>query len=87
MKIIKNLKFAALAGLAVTLLSPLPASAADEPNHEVWMIDQSNTYDSDGNGTLDSGGTLYIFNGNELAGQSASPRRLIWAELSRSRSS
>src|SRR6185369_14288148 len=41
-------------------------------NHEVWMIDQSNTYDSDGNGTLDSGGTLYIFNGNELAGQAAS---------------
>lgn len=30
-----------------------------EPPHEVWMLDQSDTYDSDGNGTLDSGGTLY----------------------------
>lgn len=43
MKLIKNLTFAALVALAVTL----PASAADEANHEVWMLDQSNTYDSD----------------------------------------
>src|SRR5437867_161178 len=71
MKIIKKLTCAALAALVVSL-SPLPASAADEANHEVWMIDQSNTYDSDGNGTLDSGGTLYIFDGSELAGQAAS---------------
>jgi len=67
MKTIKSLTFAALAALAVTL----PASATDEANHEVWMIDQSNTYDSDANGTLDSGGTLYIYDGKDLA---ASPR-------------
>jgi len=74
MRTIKHLTFATLAALAVTLLSPLPASAADEASHEVWMIDQSNSYDSDGNGTLDSGGTLYIysFDGSELAGNAAS---------------
>lgn len=43
-----------------------------EPPHEVWMLDQSNTYDSDGNGSLDSGGTVYIFDGPKLAGQAAS---------------
>src|SRR5438105_15952257 len=69
MKIFKYLTFAAL---AVTLLSLLPTSAA-EANHEVWMIDQSNTYDSDGNGTLDSGGTLYIYEGKDLA---ASPQKI-----------
>ena len=68
MKTLKKFTFVALAALAVTL----PGTAADEANHEVWMIDQSNTYDSDGNGTLDSGGTLYIFNGSQLAGQAAS---------------
>jgi DNA-binding beta-propeller fold protein YncE len=35
------------------------------------MIDQSNTHDSDGNGTLDSGGTLYIFDGDTVAGKAA----------------
>ena len=35
------------------------------------MIDQSNTYDADVNGSLDSGGTLYIFDGNALAGKTA----------------
>ena len=72
MKIIKNLTFAALAVLAVSL-APLPASAADEANHEVWMIDQSNTYDSDANGSLDSGGTIYIYDGKDLA---ASPQKI-----------
>ena len=62
MKLIKSLIFAALAALAVTL----PAAATDEANHEVWMIDQSNGYDSDANGTLDSGGTLYIYDGKDL---------------------
>ena len=76
MKLIKNLRCAALAALTVTLLSSLPASAADETSHEVWMTDQSNTYDSDANGSLDSGGTLYIFNGNELAGPAASPEKI-----------
>lgn len=69
MKTIKKLRCAAL---AATLLSPLPAPAASEADHEVWMLDQSNTYDSDANTTLDSGGTLYIFDGKKLAGQSAS---------------
>ena len=63
MKLIKSLTFAALAALAVTLR----AAATDEANHEAWMIDQSNTYDSDANGTLDSGGTLYIYDGKDLA--------------------
>jgi YVTN family beta-propeller protein len=43
-----------------------------EPGHEVWMLDQSNTYDSDGNGSLDSGGTVYILDGAKLSGQAAS---------------
>ena len=68
MKKFKNLAFVAL---AAALLSALLASAADEPSHEVWVIDQSNTYDSDANGSLDSGGTIYIYDGKDLA---ASPR-------------
>lgn len=36
------------------------------------MIDQSNTYNSDATPGLDSGGTLYIFDGNALAGNAAS---------------
>ena len=40
-------------------------------SHEVWVLDQSNTYDSDNNGSLDSGGTLYIFDGNKLRGHGA----------------
>lgn len=83
MKLIKHLTFAALTALVAVSasLSPLPASAADEANHEVWIIDQSNTYDSDGNGSLDSGGTLYIysFDGSELAENAAantSPQKI-----------
>jgi DNA-binding beta-propeller fold protein YncE len=72
MKISKKFITSALAALAVTL----PVSAADDANHEVWMLDQSNTYDSDGNGSLDSGGTLYIYNGDELTGQAASPQKI-----------
>jgi DNA-binding beta-propeller fold protein YncE len=54
------------------LLPVLPATGLQgEAPHEVWMLDQSNTFDSDGNGTLDSGGTLYIFNGAHLAGNAA----------------
>jgi DNA-binding beta-propeller fold protein YncE len=65
-----------ICGITLSLLASttLPAWSAppSEPPHEVWMLDQSNTRDSDGNGTLDSGGTLYIFNGAELAGNAAS---------------
>ena len=44
---------------------------ADEAEYEVWAIDQSNTRDEDGNGTLDSGGTLYVYQGDDLAGSDA----------------
>ena len=44
---------------------------ADKPDYEVWLIDQSDTRDEDGNGTLDSGGTLYIYQGKDLNGQNA----------------
>jgi DNA-binding beta-propeller fold protein YncE len=44
---------------------------ADEAQYEVWIIDQSNTKDDDGNGTLDSGGRLYIYQGDELSGEDA----------------
>src|SRR5688572_30427728 len=39
--------------------------------YEVWVLDQSNTRDEDGNGTLDSGGTLYIYQGDDLTGHDA----------------
>ncbi|MCZ7372635.1 MAG: hypothetical protein O8C60_03080, partial [Candidatus Methanoperedens sp.] len=43
----------------------LVAWAADnEPAYEVWIIDQSNT-------TVDGGGTLYIYQGDTLAGKDA----------------
>lgn len=53
------------------------ANAQGEPPHEVWMLDQSNTYDANLDGTLDSGGTLYIYSGAELAGQ----RRQVTPEV------
>lgn len=66
--------------VAAIFLAPFADTSmqAHENNHgahEVWMLDQSNTYDSDGNGSLDSGGTLYILNGNHLAGRAASKAR------------
>ena len=39
----------------------------DNARYEVWVIDQSNTRDEDGNGTLDSGGTLYVYQGDDLS--------------------
>lgn len=59
-----------LTGL-VALSAGGTTAGSDEPNHEVWIIDQSNTQDDDGNGTLDSGGTLYIYQGDALAGNDA----------------
>ncbi len=56
------------AGVVLCLLATGLVSASatpradDEPNHEVWVIDQSDT-------TADGGGTLYIYSGDELAGQ------------------
>jgi hypothetical protein len=43
----------------------------DDGGYEVWVIDQSNTRDEDGNGTLDSGGTLYIYQGDDVSGDDA----------------
>jgi hypothetical protein len=65
-----------IAGVLVCSLAVLHMTWGDNDDsaaHEVWMLDQSNTYDGDGdtNGTLDSGGTLYIFNGSKLAGKGA----------------
>lgn len=44
---------------------------------EVWSIDQSNTRDDSvpADGTLDSGGTLYIYRGSELEGRAAAKAR------------
>lgn len=49
--------------LLVPIAIALPAQA-DGPNHEVWIIDQSDT-------TSDGGGTLYIYAGDALAGRDA----------------
>ena len=51
-------------------------TAVSEAPFEVWILDQSNTRDENGNGSIidsvDSGGTLYIYQGSDLNGQSAS---------------
>jgi hypothetical protein len=63
-----------LAGM-VAITTALTAPAYDENDtvkYEVWTIDQSNTRDDDGNGTLDSGGTLYVYDGDDLPGEQAS---------------
>ena len=43
----------------------------NDAGYEVWVIDQSNTRDEDGNGTLDSGGTLYVYQGDDLSSDHA----------------
>ena len=43
-------------------------------NHEIWLLDQSNTYDSNQDGTLDSGGTLYIYQGDDFTRRKREPR-------------
>ena len=55
--------------LAAVLLVVLPSAflvvaSAVEPNHEVWVVDQSDT-------TADGGGTVYIYGGDALAGRDA----------------
>src|SRR5687767_7343421 len=62
--------------LAVLIVFGGGATAAlpdhvEEDGYEVWVIDQSNTKDEDGNGTLDSGGTLYIYQGDDVSGDDA----------------
>jgi DNA-binding beta-propeller fold protein YncE len=57
----------ALFVLAFVLVLPaafVVRASADEPNHEVWIVDQSDT-------TADGGGTLYIYPGDALAGRDA----------------
>jgi len=44
----------------------------DTVEYEVWVIDQSNSRDEDSNGTLDSGGKLYTYKGDDLIGEQAS---------------
>ena len=54
-----------LIACALALIVPaavLVPAAAEGPNHEVWVIDQSDT-------TPDGGGMLYIYGGDSLAGQ------------------
>ena len=59
--------------LAITTATTAPAyDENDTVDYEVWAIDQSNSRDEDGNGTLDSGGTLYAYNGADLLGEQAS---------------
>lgn len=68
----RHLKTLSRSALIVSL-SALPTlnSLADGPalDHEIWLLDQSNTYDSDNNGSLDSGGLLYIYQGSQFAGE------------------
>ena len=66
--------FSALMGLvviSVVATAARPDDAQDDAGYEVWVIDQSNTRDEDGNGTLDSGGTLYIYQGDDVSGEDA----------------
>jgi hypothetical protein len=62
-----NFRISAISGsllLAITTLMLTARASEDSERHEVWVIDQSDT-------TSDGGGTLYIYKGNELAGQDA----------------
>lgn len=68
--------------LAIAISALVPNVAlADDVGHEVWLLDQSNTYDSDGDTVLDSGGRLYIYNGDSLSGKSAADARPEVIEL------
>jgi hypothetical protein len=60
--------------LVLSPLAPIGPLASDEPSHEVWMLDQSGFPPSAVPSTDigDIGGTLYIFNGNKLAGKAVS---------------
>lgn len=68
-----SVKRSALSAVAILAFSfglaaataPAGHGAGTTANHEVWMVDQSDT-------TADGGGTLYIYQGDELAGQAPS---------------
>src|SRR5688572_32236853 len=72
-KIYFSILFSVMMGLVLASVVATAARPADDDDggYEVWVIDQSNTKDEDGNGTLDSGGTLYIYQGDELNGDDA----------------
>lgn len=53
-------------------MTPPTYDDGDTVDYEVWVIDQSNSKDEDGNGTLDSGGRLYTYKGQDLIGEQAS---------------
>jgi len=60
----RKVSFLATLLLALFAAGPPKQSLADEAGYEVWAIDQSDT-------TPDGGGTLYIYEGNKLAGRNA----------------
>jgi hypothetical protein len=65
--LIRRLTTTGLLAVLIALLAGLTGLAtvsADGTPHEVWVIDQSDT-------TADGGGTLYIYDGDDLAGQDA----------------
>jgi DNA-binding beta-propeller fold protein YncE len=73
-KIYFSILLTVLMGLVVISVAATAAQSdndQDDAGYEVWVIDQSNTRDEDGNGTLDSGGTLYIYQGDDLTGDDA----------------
>ena len=73
-KIYFSILFTVLMGLVVISVAATAAQSdnnQENAEYEVWVIDQSNTRDEDGNGTLDSGGTLYIYQGDDLTGDVA----------------
>ncbi len=53
---------------SVLLGSALVSAGQAAVKHEIWLLDQANTHDSDNNGSLDSGGHLYIYQGDDFAG-------------------
>jgi hypothetical protein len=73
-KIYLSIFFSLLMGLVAISVVATAArleNDQDDAEYEVWVIDQSNTRDEDGNGTLDSGGTLYIYQGDDVSGDDA----------------
>src|SRR5687768_5963492 len=74
----RRIYFAALISIVAVMVVFTHAITAptydenDTAEYEVWVIDQSNSRDEDGNGTLDSGGTLYTYKGHDLIGEQAS---------------
>lgn len=52
----------------ITVLLGLSEPLRAVQKHEIWLLDQSNTYDSDATPGLDSGGYLHIYKGEAFAG-------------------